>query len=329
MTVHPRVADRFHLLDGITSFDHAMSDPVLAERLHAFLQFREAAPPPSAATRPVDVPGPHGPVRVRVYEPLAYPPATSRPCLVWHHGGAFRMGDLDMPEADRVAREVAVRSDAVVVSVDYRLAVDGVHYPVPLDDCVAAVRWVHDNAAAELGVDPERISVGGASAGANLATGAALRLRDEDRWQPAALLAVYGVFHPRIPPARATEQALLDEIPSVLRFTPESTVDIATNYLGAPLSAATGYAMPALADLEGLCPNLLVSVEYDDLRPSGQAFAAALATAGVEVRHVVAQGLLHGFLNLPAEIEPIADVLDLMSATVSTLPSTARPVLVP
>ena len=115
----------------------------------------------------------------------------------------------------------------------------------------------------------------------------------------------------------------------MLRFTPESTVDIARNYLGAPLSAATGYAMPTLADLEGLCPTLLVQAEYDDLRPSGEAFAGALAAAGVDVRQVVAAGLLHGFLNLPAEIQPVADVLDLMAATVSALPSTARPVLVP
>ena len=72
------------------------------------------------------------------------------------HGGAFMMGDLDMPEADRTAREVCARAGAVVVSVDYRLAVGGVHHPVPLDDGVAAVRWVRDNAA-ELGVDPSRI----------------------------------------------------------------------------------------------------------------------------------------------------------------------------
>ncbi len=75
---------------------------------------------------------------VRIYEPPAGE-RTGRPCLVWAHGGGFLGGDLDMREADWTAREVCVRAGAVVVSVDYRLAVDGVSYPVPHDDTVAAV----------------------------------------------------------------------------------------------------------------------------------------------------------------------------------------------
>ena len=78
--------------------------------------------------------------------------ADGRPCLVWAHGGGFLGGDLDMREADWTAREVCARAGAVVVSVDYRLAVDGVCYPVPHDDTVAAVAWVRDHAEA-LGID--------------------------------------------------------------------------------------------------------------------------------------------------------------------------------
>jgi acetyl esterase/lipase len=81
---------------------------------------------------------------------------------------------------------VATRAGAVVVGVDYRLAVSDVTYPVPHDDVVAAVRWVGESASA-LAIDPARISVGGASAGANLAAGATLRIRDEDGWLPAQL----------------------------------------------------------------------------------------------------------------------------------------------
>ena len=138
---------------------------------------------------------------------------TGRPALLWLHGGAFMFGDLDMPEADWTAREICARAGAVVVSVDYRLAVGGVHHPVPLDDCVAATRWLRDHAA-ELGVDPDRISVGGASAGGNLATATVLRLRDEDGWQPAALIPVYPVLHAALPGRRRAEvAALLDEVP--------------------------------------------------------------------------------------------------------------------
>ena len=85
---------------------------------------------------------------------------------------------------------------------------------------------------AELGVDPARITVGGASAGGNLATAAVLRLRDEDGWLPAALVPVYPVLHPALPEPSPEVAALLDEVPPALRFTPQGTAGINANYLG-------------------------------------------------------------------------------------------------
>jgi acetyl esterase/lipase len=264
------------------------------------------------------VPGPHGPVPVRVYEPPAGA-RTARACLIWAHGGGFLGGDLDMREADWTARELCVRAGAVVVSVDYRLAVDGVSYPVPHDDTVAAVCWVRDNADA-LGIDAGRISVGGASAGANLTAGAVLKLRDRDGWLPQALVFVYGVAHPVVPPPSPSLSAALTELPAVLAPKAGPRDDFLTvNYLGGPVSSADGYAMPALAVLDGLCPVLVLNAEYDDLRASGEAFTAALALAGVDVRQVTVRGLLHGFLNQPAELEPVGQCLDLIAATVKGL----------
>jgi len=112
-------------------------------------------------------------------------------------------------------RLLATDLGAVVVSVDYRLAVDGVCYPVPHDDTVAAVAWVRDNADA-LGIDAGRISIGGASAGANLTAGAVLKLRDRDGWLPRALLFVYGVAHPVVPPPSPALSAALAELPPIL-----------------------------------------------------------------------------------------------------------------
>jgi acetyl esterase/lipase len=201
--------------------------------------------------------------------------------------------------------------------VDYRLAVGGVHHPVPLDDVVAAARWLRDSAA-ELGVDPDRITVGGASAGGNLATAAVLRLRDDDGWQPAALIPVYPVLHVQLPAPSDELAACLTEIPPMLMFTPEATAGINMNYLGGPLDVADGYAFPALADVKGLCPTVLINAEYDDLRASGETFTAQLAEAGVPVRQWLAVGMLHGFLNLSASLEPVDTVLALMSHTVST-----------
>lgn len=313
MPVHPSQSSRFHLLDGLTSFEEAMADPASRARLDEFMSTGEAPPAPEVDVRSTTAPGPHGDVPVRVYSPAG---GADRPCLVWMHGGAFRMGDLDMPEADRTAREVCARAGAVVVSVDYRLAVGGVTYPVPHDDVVATVRWVRDGAAS-LGVDPARISVGGASAGGNLAAGAALRLRDEDGWLPRGLVLAYTTTHAVLPPLSARLAALMTEVPALLRFPPEARASITRNYLGGPESSADGYAMPSGADLAGLCPVLALTAEYDDLRASAEHFTAALALAGVDVRQVVLPGMLHGFLNLHAGIGPVDRALDLVAATVA------------
>ena len=315
MPIHPAIASKFALLQGITSFEAAMADPAQRARLDEFMSITGAPPPPQVETRDDVATGPHGPVPVRLYLPRDG--GDDRPALVWLHGGAFLGGDLDMPEADWTARQVCARAGAVVVSVDYRLCTGGVHYPVPHDDVVAAVRWTREQASA-LGVDRGRISLGGASAGGNLAIGAALRLRDDDGEPPAALLPIYPVAHAVLPPAPAALAARMAEVPPVLRFRPADTDAFITNYLGGPLSTADGYAFPALAVLDGLCPTVVLNAEYDDLRSSGEAFAAALALAGVDVRQVLVPGMLHGFLNTRADLEPVDRALSLMADVVAT-----------
>jgi len=288
-----------------------MEDPQYAQ-VRAEFESHPGYQAPDVSVRPDAAPGPHGPVPVRVYNDGAGD--GSRPCLVWMHGGAFMMGNLDMPEADWTARELGRRADAVVVSVDYRLCQGSVHYPIPHDDVVAAVRWARENASS-LGIDQAKVSVGGASAGANLAAGAALKLRDADEQPPAHLIFAYGVAHAVIPPMSAELAALMREVPALLKFPPEATSFFNVNYLGGPVSKADGYAFPALADLRGLCPTLVLSAEYDDLRASGQAFASALAAAGVDLRQVMVTSMLHGFLNLPASIGPVGAALDLIGET--------------
>jgi acetyl esterase/lipase len=323
MPVHPAFAEHLPLLAGLPSLAE-VDWPPSPELLAAIETYQRATTaggePPTVPTQADTAPGPHGPVPVRVYQPSSpdslESPENTRPGLVWLHGGGFLAGDLDMPEADWVSRAVATRADAVVLSVDYRLAIGDVTYPVPHDDAVAAIRWARDSASA-LGVDPARISVGGASAGGNLAAGAILRIRDEDAWIPAQLVLAYVVAHPVIPAASARLAAAMTEVPRMLQFRPSDIERVTINYLGGPPSTADGYAMPALAVLDGLGPTLLLNAEYDDLRSSGEAFAAALALAGVDVRQVTARGMLHGFLNHSGEIEPISNALDLIADVVA------------
>ncbi|PWH06269.1 esterase [Brachybacterium endophyticum] len=261
-----------------------------------------------------EVPGPNGPVPIRIYTPTAHAYGP-RAVLVWCHGGAFMHGDLDMPEADHVARGVAGRADAIVVSVDYRLcdeppelggmaarsvggSTGGVHAPVPLDDVCAVVRWARESAE-ELGGNPLRIAVGGASAGGNLAAAASLRLTEEGTPLAASLL-LYPVAHAAMPEPSAEEDAALTQIAPVLRFLPERTGLMATAYVGGDPAEADAYVFPSRADAErlaGLPRTYIEADEFDDLRVSARAYADQLAQADVDVEYTVRRGVAHGHLN--------------------------------
>jgi acetyl esterase len=314
MPLHPAFASRLHLLDGMTSIPAALEDPEQFPRLAEFMHIGQGGPPPEADTRMAEAPGPHGAVPVRVYCPVGRQ-LSDRPALVWVHGGGFTMGTPDEPASDRLAREMCARAGAVVISVDYRLAGDAVSYPVPHDDVVAAVRWAR-NCATELGIDPLRLSLGGDSAGGNLAAGAALRLRDDDGWVPAALLLAYPILHPVLPPPSPSLAGAVGGLPDLLRFLPEDVAGMVRTYVGGPESRADGYAMPGLAVLEGLCPTILVNAECDDLRASGEAFVAAAAQAGVDVRQVSEPGMLHAFLHLPDTFPAVSRVHGLFAEAV-------------
>lgn len=293
-TVHPGYAERLPLLDGMPApslLARPMTDDENARWAAYDAPFGPVELPDVRSTDDV-VTGPHGPVPLRVYRPLA--DGGARAALVWIHGGAWVFGDLEMPESDHVARRLADWADAVVVTVDYRLALDGVHYPVPHDDCWAAYLWVCEHAD-ELGVDADRIAVGGGSAGGNLAAGVALRARDEGPavWQT---LLLYPACHPGALPASDELLAMLAGLPNALRFGDDDTFSM--NYIGGPSSSAPPYAFPGVADsLAGYPPTYIENAEFDALRASGEAFAAALAADGVDVELVTACGLPHGYLN--------------------------------
>ncbi|MDF3140444.1 MULTISPECIES: alpha/beta hydrolase [unclassified Streptomyces] len=315
MALHPSISARLSLIEDLPSWREALADPAVQPRLQEYRTWEAAPALPSVETSDESIPGPHGPTTVRVYRPPSAP-QRPRPGLVWVHGGGWVFGDLDMHEADWTAREVCARADAVVVSVDYRLAVDGVTYPVPHDDVVAGVRWVRENAAV-LGIEPARLTVGGASAGANLAAGAVLRLRDDDNWLPATLVLAYATMHSVSPPLAPPLAEAFAPLPRMVRILPKDVTEMTANYLGGTPDPH-GYAFPAGAVLDGLCPTLVLDAEYDDLRASSEAFAAALVKSGVPVRHVTVPGVLHGFLNLPSSVEPVDQALAVLAETVAT-----------
>jgi acetyl esterase len=207
----------------------------------------------------------------------------SVPTIVWLHGGGFSAGDLDMPEADVVARELVERTGMPVVSVDYRLAA----FPAGLDDVVAVVSSLQTP-----------VVLGGTSAGGNLALAAALRLRDAGAPPPVALVLAYPYLHVTHPAYPAGLAERMTTVPLDARFDDEKMHAMASFYLGALASRPPRYAYPGTdGDYAGLPRTLVIGAEYDDLLSSALAAADGLRAAGVEVDDYLEPGVMHGHLN--------------------------------
>jgi acetyl esterase/lipase len=249
--------------------------------------------------------------------------------LVWAHGGAFAFGDIDMPESDWVARELAARG-TTVVSVDYRLAPvpagfrddlparDGEHFPAGSDDMVAAFRWARAKAEG-LGIRPDALAIGGTSAGGNLAAGAVLRLGTGEL--PALVVLAYPTLLAVQPEPDAELRAKLDADPEADLFRRDSVLWMYENYLGGPVDDAPIAAVPGLAtasDLAAFPPTLMVNGDVDELRVSGEHFAASLAAAGREIDVVFEPGTRHGHLNRPEE-EAATRTIERIAARLKTL----------
>ncbi|WP_250032469.1 alpha/beta hydrolase [Paractinoplanes maris] len=268
--------------------------------------------------------GPHGEIPMRVYAPAAGERSIHpRRGLVWAHGGAFAGGDLDMPENDWVARQLAGRG-VVVVTVDYRLsplpdgessgapAVRRFPYPVASEEVTAAFVWAtHSDSA----VPAANWALGGASAGGNLAAGAALRLRDTGGPTPYALMLAYPVLHAALPPVPPELAARVRALPPPFNFSAEQVATMNLAYVQDPGALREAYAFPGGHDVSGLPPTFILNGDADSLRASGQQFGAELAAAGVDVMVIREPGTSHGHLNdpndpaAPRSITRIADWL--------------------
>lgn len=244
---------------------------------------------PDALTRVEDlfIPGLGGDIPVRVY---ASENDGLRPALVYFHGGGFVLCNLDTH--DTVCRALAKESGAVIISVDYRLAPEH-KFPAAVEDAHAATVWVAENAQ-RLGIDGDRIAVGGDSAGGNLATVIAIRCRDDGGPALAAQVLIYPVTD-----LSTFETGSYNEFAEGYFLTRAAMKWFCGHYVSSADVARNPEVSPLLAeDLSGLPPALVITAECDPLRDEGEAYAKRLEQAGVPVTATCYPGMIHPFVSL-------------------------------
>ncbi len=260
-------------------------------------------PEPMASVADRDIPGPRGPIPIRIYTPPGAP--NPAPVLVYFHGGGFVIGDLAM--VDETCRLLAAQSGCIVVSVDYRLAPEH-PYPAPREDAFAATAWVAREGPS-FGADPDRLAVGGDSAGGTLAAVTSLVSRDAGGPKIAFALLVY--------PGSDRDFTR----PSMIEFGDDHLLTTDTmrwfhhHHSGGGADESDPYLAPlAATDLSGLPPALVITAGFDPLRDGGELYAARLKGAGVPVELVRYEGMIHGFFAFPNVFDvartAIADAAD-------------------
>ena len=251
--------------------------------------FTQPDAPAVARVRDLDAGG----IPLRLYRPAGSADAAVLPALVYYHGGGWVIGDLDTH--DTLCRTLANGSGCAVVAVDYRLGPEH-RFPAAVDDAVAALSWVRGHAG-ELGVDAQRLAVGGDSAGGNLA--AVVSLHDRGV-QPAIrfqLLIYPGTDMRRGAPSHTSN----GEGYLLTRDTIRYFVD---HYLGGKQHEADWRASPLLhPDLRGVPPALVLTAGYDPLRDEGLQYSQALTEAGVRSTHVCFERQIHGFITMGRVID--------------------------
>lgn len=227
------------------------------------------------------------------------------PALVYFHGGGWVIGDLDTHEG--ICRALANEAGCAVFSVDYRLAPEH-KYPAAADDCYAFTRWLAEHSE-DMGVDAQRIAIGGDSAGGNLAAVVALLARDSGLPAICLQLLIYPVTDYGLDTPSYIENA---EGYGLTRAGMRWFWD---HYLACEENGAELKASPLQAEsLAGLPPAYVITVGFDPLRDEGDAYAARLIEAGVAVELDRYEGMIHGFCVYLGRIDQAGVSVARMSA---------------
>ena len=252
------------------------------------------------------LPGPGGDIPIRIYQPDVRTPS---PCLVYFHGGGFVIGSVETH--DGMCRAMANGAGITVISVDYRLAPEH-KFPAAVDDAYAATCEIIRRAE-QLGIDPQRVAVGGDSAGGNLAAVVALMARDRSGPELAMQLLLYPVTDANLETRSYLEYA------EGYMLTREAMGWFWNHYLPDQAQREHEYASPLRAeDLSNLPPALVITAECDPLCDEGDAYAERLKQAGVPVTYTRYPGMIHGFIRRARVLQDGRTALEQISQALRT-----------
>lgn len=305
--IHPQTRALLELIESANLPPTHLLTPDEARRTYRDRRFfTQPAPPETGELCELAIAGPAQPIAARLYRPLGAAAGATLPVLVYFHGGGWTIGDLDTH--DTLCRQLANAAHCAVVSVDYRMAPEH-RFPAAVDDCIAATRWVRENAGA-LRLDAERIAVGGDSAGGNLAAVVSIALRDAGDPPIAFQLLIYPVTDLRriAPSYRTNGQGYLLTRDTMDYFHDHYIVDAAhdLDWRASPLLRE---------DLRGLPPALVLTAGYDPLRDEGLQYAQRLSEAGNRATHVCFERQIHGFVLMGKVIDEAETAVGLCAAT--------------
>ena len=276
---------------------HTLSPQKNRKGMHYLIKKTSMHPQPVANVEEIVIPVYDGNIKLRIYTPKGKGPF---PILVYFHGGGWVMGDLEV--ADAPLRALTNGAQAVVVSVDYRLAPE-YKFPTAVNDSYLATKWVSENARF-LGGDTGLIMVGGESAGGNLA--AVVSLMARERGCPHLCFQV--LIYPITDVSR--------EYPSQSKFDGyficgEDMAYFEKHYLRTAEDRQNILVSPLLAnDLKGLPPALVVTAGFDPLCDQGKAYADRLKEAGVDVTYYCYEDMIHGFFGFGGRIDKGKDLVE-------------------
>lgn len=250
-----------------------------------------------------EIPIESGSLTIRIYKPHGWKDSPNAG-FIFYHGGGFVLGDVE--QYDTVVQHIAAKSGCIAISVEYLLApenkIKGIHR-----DGFEAYKWVREHAAV-LGIDAEKIAIGGDSAGGNLSIGVELLCKHKNYPVPAYQVLIYpSVDLPMSFPS-------VEEFAEGYFLTKKGMSWFRSHYLESPEQAYDPELLFLKSDLSGLSPAFLITAGFDPLRDEGKAFAHKLAEHGVPVEHVCYTDMIHGFISfaggIPAGMELIEEIAE-------------------